>query len=84
AHCNLGFLLTNQGRYGEAEKEFREAIRIKPDYAEAHYNLGVLLAEQGKYKEAKAELEKALKLFEREGRKEYAEKARELLRGLPK
>lgn len=27
----------------EAEKEFREAIKINPDYAEAHFNLGNLL-----------------------------------------
>ncbi len=28
--------------YKEALEAFKQAIKIKPDYAEAHYNLGVL------------------------------------------
>ena len=32
--------------------EYRAALRIKPDSAEAHYNLGVALASQGKMSEA--------------------------------
>lgn len=30
-----------QNRYEEAIKSFKEAIRIRPDDAEAHYHLGV-------------------------------------------
>ncbi len=36
-----------------------------------------------KFPEARAELERAAELFEKEGRSEDAEKARELLEGLP-
>jgi len=41
----------NPGEIEDAIEEFREAIRLKPDYAEAHTNLGVSLCGQGKTKE---------------------------------
>src|SRR5262249_39357722 len=31
AHLGLGFALANHGRYAKAERESREAIRLKPD-----------------------------------------------------
>ena len=34
-----------QGRYNEAIAPLKEAIRIKPNYADAHYNLGAMYAE---------------------------------------
>ena len=37
---NLGNLLAEQGRPEEAEKAYREAIRINPQYADARNNLG--------------------------------------------
>src|SRR5262249_44251226 len=40
----------------------REAIRLKPDYAEAHNNLGVALGGQGKLKEAEAACREAIRL----------------------
>ena len=36
-----------QGKLDEAIAEFREAIRLKPDHAEAHYNLGIALEQPG-------------------------------------
>jgi serine/threonine-protein kinase len=36
----------------EAEAAYREAIRLKPDYAEAYCNLGQLLQGQGRFAEA--------------------------------
>ena len=47
AHINLGNALTAQGKLDEAIAEFREAIRLKPDYAEAHNNLGIALRTRG-------------------------------------
>lgn len=38
--------------YKEAMEAFKQAIRIKPDLAEAHYNLGVTYLNLGMYKEA--------------------------------
>ena len=40
----------------------REAIRLKPDYAEAHNNLGIALTDQGKLDEAVAEYREAIRL----------------------
>jgi serine/threonine protein kinase/tetratricopeptide (TPR) repeat protein len=40
AHFNLGITLVDQGKHAEAEAEFREAIRLQKDYAEAHSELG--------------------------------------------
>ncbi|MBC7128932.1 MAG: tetratricopeptide repeat protein [Thermoplasmatales archaeon] len=39
-------------KYDEAEKEYREAIRINPNDAEAYANLGILYIEVGKKKDA--------------------------------
>jgi tetratricopeptide (TPR) repeat protein len=30
------------GRYAEEIEAYKQAIRIKPDYAKAHYNLGIV------------------------------------------
>ena len=44
----LGRLLGRQGAdSGKVAAEFREAIRLQPDYAEAHNNLGVVLVQAG-------------------------------------
>src|SRR5262249_26460804 len=40
ARVKLGIALSKQDRFAEAEAAFREAIRIKPDYAPAHAHLG--------------------------------------------
>jgi len=51
-HYNLGVVLTEQGRFDEALRHYREALRIRPGYAKAHNNLGSLLALRGRTKEA--------------------------------
>jgi tetratricopeptide (TPR) repeat protein len=46
AHYNLGVLIAGTpGRKEEAIQHYREATRLKPDYAMAHYNLGHELAQ---------------------------------------
>jgi serine/threonine-protein kinase len=49
AHNELGVLLADQGQEAEAEaeQEYREALRITPDFPWAHNNLGLLLMRQG-------------------------------------
>lgn len=42
-HYDRGRILLSQGKNGEAEAEFREALKLKPDYAEAHEGLGFAL-----------------------------------------
>jgi protein O-mannosyl-transferase len=43
-HTGFGIVLSKAGRLPEAFVEFREALQIKPDFADAHDNLGVALA----------------------------------------
>jgi len=51
-HNNLGGLLELQGRPDEAEQEYRQALRLKPDLPQALSNLGELLVKQGRYADA--------------------------------
>jgi serine/threonine-protein kinase len=48
AHNDLGFALVQAGRRDEALAEFRRAVQLRPDYADALCNLGVLLAQEKK------------------------------------
>ena len=41
-------------------KHWEDALRIKPDYAEAHYNLGIALEQAGRTREAIQHYEQAL------------------------
>ena len=64
AHSNLGsVLLDTRGRMDEAAAHFREALRIRPDYAFAHYNLGNALAAQGRAAEALEQYRHTIRLM---------------------
>jgi Tfp pilus assembly protein PilF len=52
ASYNFGNILYRQERFDEAIPHFEDAIRFKPNYADAHINLGTVLARQGKLDEA--------------------------------
>jgi tetratricopeptide (TPR) repeat protein len=63
AHYNLGHALQAQaGRSREAEAQFRESLRLNPDYAKAHDSLGLLLQQEGHTTEALAEFREAIRL----------------------
>jgi tetratricopeptide (TPR) repeat protein len=49
----LGVIYHQQGRLGDAEAMFQEALRINPAYTEAALNLAVTYNDLGKYREAK-------------------------------
>ena len=51
-HFDIGTVLEHAGRPAEAEKEYREAVRIVPDFFPAHYNLGILYKHSGRRAEA--------------------------------
>jgi tetratricopeptide (TPR) repeat protein len=56
----LGVIYHQQGRLGDAEAMFEEALRINPAYTEAALNLAVTFNDLGKYREAKEIYQKAM------------------------
>ena len=54
--------LLSQNRYGEAERELAETVRLNPDDPQVHILLAQALEAEGKHPEAVAELQTALNL----------------------
>lgn len=52
AHCNLGIVLSGEGKLEEAISHLSEALRFNPGHLKARMNMGNVMAMQGKYKEA--------------------------------
>jgi Flp pilus assembly protein TadD len=61
-YLKSGLILAGEGHSGQAVKAFRQALSMRPDWAEAHSLLGSALAESGNYSEAEKELRKAVTL----------------------
>ena len=61
-HNNLGALAYRLGRIDEAERSYREALRLNPNYGEAHRNLGLVLLSRRDFAAAAAEFSTALQL----------------------
>jgi lysophospholipase L1-like esterase len=59
---NLGNTLLSQGRFDEAIAQYEEALRMKPDLAEAYSNRGVALKSMGRLDEAVQSYIRALQL----------------------
>jgi Flp pilus assembly protein TadD len=57
-----GLVLAEEGRDAEAARAFRQALGIRPDWAEARSLLGSILFKAGNYAEAEVELRKAVAL----------------------
>ena len=62
ARVNLGNAHLDSGETGEAIRQLQEAIRIKPDYADAHIDLGVALLNQSQAGGAMSEFQEAIRL----------------------
>lgn len=63
-HNMLGLLLGRKGAdSGEVVAEFREAVRVRPDYPQAHNNLGLVLAQSDQDEKAIAEFREAIRLL---------------------
>ena len=56
----LALVLQNLNHLEEAIAEYRQAIRINPNFLEAHNNLGSLLKQRGDVEEAIAEFRHCL------------------------
>ncbi len=61
AHNNLGVALAARGDADAALRHYREAVRIKPDYADGHDNVASILKRQGRIDEAIAEYRLAIR-----------------------
>ena len=59
---NLGSGLVEQRRFAEAAEQFKEALKVKPLYADAASNFGFVLAAQGRLDEAIEQYRQALAL----------------------
>ena len=57
-----GLQLYKEKRYAEAEAQFTEALKLRPDFALAANNLGFVFYKQEKYKEAARWFENTLKI----------------------
>lgn len=62
-HFELGFTLQNMGDLQGAIAEYRTALRLNPNHANAHYNLGIVLQDIGKPTEAAKEFRESLRLI---------------------
>lgn len=62
AHKNMCVVYGKLKRYGDAAREFKDAIKAKPDYGEAYLALGAIYVQAGRYKDALDKFNKALKL----------------------
>ena len=62
AHNNLGAILWRQGQRDQAVNHYAEALRFKPDFAEALNNLGATLVARGQFAEARTQFTRALEI----------------------
>ena len=61
-HNDVGLVLARQDKTAEAAREFSEAVRLSPNFAEAHNNLGDALATEGRLPEAIVHFQTAVNL----------------------
>ena len=59
---NLGVAYGKLGRWQDAVEAYKQAIRIKPDFAEAHCNLGVAYGELGRSQDAIESYKQAIRI----------------------
>jgi tetratricopeptide (TPR) repeat protein len=62
AHKQLGIVLSNTGRYDEAEEQFRAVIELKPYWSTAYEDLAIVLLRRGERELAFRLVQQALSL----------------------
>jgi len=61
-HYNRGISYQAQGAFDEAIREFEEAVRLRPDYAQAYNNIGTSHQFQGNFDQAISAYKRALEV----------------------
>ncbi|HEY0377839.1 MAG TPA: tetratricopeptide repeat protein [Pyrinomonadaceae bacterium] len=62
AHASLGYVRLFDWDWSEAEKEYRRAVELNPNYATAHHWYALYLTAMGRHAEAVAEIKRAQEL----------------------
>ena len=63
AHSTLGFILTIYDYdFAGADREFKRAIELNPNFATAHHWYGILISALGRHEESLAEMRRALRI----------------------
>ncbi|MDR7279099.1 ATP-binding protein [Catenuloplanes atrovinosus] len=81
-HQEFGLAARDAGRYGDAEHEFRQMLRLldgiqhRTGVAGAHRQLGILAHRRGRHRQALAEFTAALEIFDRLGDTARADQCR--------
>jgi Flp pilus assembly protein TadD len=71
AHLNFGKALMDRGQAEGASVQAREAVRIRPHFAQAHKNLGSALSALGRHGDAVTSFRVAVQLDPRDGETHY-------------
>jgi Flp pilus assembly protein TadD len=58
-----GHLLERQGHFQRAAEQYREALKLQPDFPTARTRLGIVLNKLGRHAEASAEFRRAIQLM---------------------
>ena len=66
-HFDYGVALQKEGRWEEAEEQYKVALRFNPAAPKSHMNLAVVLTAQAKFDEAAPHMEEAVRLQPNDG-----------------
>lgn len=80
ARMNLGSLALEAGDAASAEAEFREVLKMAPEYEGVHHNLGVALRQQGKVAEGVKHIRRAQRLQNQRTRQDTRDDVQEQMR----
>ena len=81
---NLGNLALEAGNPAEAEAQYREVLKLAPEYDGAHHNLGVALRRQGKLQASVGAIRKAQRLGVRRVQQDAKDDMQEQMRVNPR